>query len=231
MFGYRHFICTLFVVSLIVCAALRPAHLLAAFDNDNRSWQTLGINFYEDDDWRFKASAQTRLFDDSKFLGVRLVAPTVEYKLHQNLDIGATYLLEDARAEAGDDSIRLHIFWLHMSPQWNINEKTRFSMRHLAGYRAIESMDNYWVSRHMFGLDYKLTDCGRLVGAGIDTEVFYNYDTHRICENRFRPIKLTFTLIERAKLQLYFMLQSKRFGGSSRWDTAYVFGQSIGFKF
>jgi hypothetical protein len=87
------------------------------------------------------------------------------------------------------------------------------------------------VSRHLFAFDYKLAECGRLVGAGIDTEVFYNYDTSRICENRFRPVKLTFKLTERAKLQLYFMLQSKRFGKSSSWDNAYVFGQSVGFTF
>ena len=231
MFGYRNFVYTLIVLALLAFAALRPTHLHAEFDNDNRTWQTLGINFYENDNWRFKGAAQTRLFDDSKFLGVWLVAPTIEYKLNKNFDFGGTYLLEDVRAEAGDDYTRLHIFWLHMSPHWNLNEKTRFSMRHLAGYRAIESHDNYWVSRHLFGLDRKLTDCGRLVGVGIDTEVFYNYDTDRICENRFRPIKLTFSLTERAKLQLYFMFQSKRFGDNKSWDTAYIFGQSIGFKF
>ncbi len=221
----------LFVLMLVAVAALRPVSVFAEFDNDNRTWQTLGINFYEDDNWRIKGAAQTRLFDDSKFLGVWLLAPTVQYKLHPNLDIGGTYLLEDVRAEAGDDYTRLHILWLHLSPHWNLSEKTKFSMRHLAGYRAIESHDNYWVSRHLFALDYKLEGCGRMVGVGIDTEVFYNYDTSRICENRFRPAKLTFKLTERAKLQLYFMLQSKRFGKSSSWENAYVFGQSVGFTF
>ena len=231
MFGYRNFISSLFVLSLVAIVVLRPTRLLAEFDQDNRTWQMLGFNFYEDVNWRFKGAAQTRLFDDSKFLGVWLVAPTVEYKIHPNLDIGGTYLLEDARAETGDDYIRLHIFWLHMSPRWDLTKSTRFSMRHLAGYRAIESRDNYWVSRHLFALNYKLNDCGPLVGAGIDTEVFYNYDTDRICENRFKPIKLTFSLTERSKLQLYLMFQSKRFGENKSWDTAYIFGQSIGFKF
>ena len=223
----------LLALSIVAVAALRPVSVFAEFDNDNRTWQTLGINFYEDDSWRIKGAAQTRLFDDSKFLGVWLVAPTVQYKLHPNLDVGGTYLLEDVRAEAGDDYTRLHIFWLHLSPHWNLGEKTRFSMRHIAGYRAIESHDNYWVSRHLFALDYKLEDCGRLLGVGLDTEVFYNYDSDsdRICENRFRPAKFTFKLTDRAKLQLYFMVQSKRFGDNKSWDNAYVFGQTIGFKF
>ncbi|CAA6676404.1 MULTISPECIES: DUF2490 domain-containing protein [unclassified Lentimonas] len=231
MFAYRNFFHTLVVLSLVAFAALRPARLLAEFDNDNRSWQTLGINFYEDDNWRFKAAAQTRLFDDSKFMGVWLIAPTAEYKINKNWDVGTTYLMEDARAEAGDDYTRLHIFWLHISPHWNLSENTRFAMRHTAVYRAVESHDNYWVSRHLFDLSYALHDYGPLVGVGIDTEVFYNYDTDRLNENRFKPLKLTFALGKQAKLQLYGMLQSKRFGENRSWDTAYVFGQTISYKF
>lgn len=231
MFSFRYILRSLCALSLSAFALLRPSLARAEFDNDVRTWQTLAVNFYEDDNWRFKAAAQTRMFDDSKFLGVWLVAPTVEYKLNKNWDIGSTYLLEDVRAEAGDDYTRYNIFWFHISPHWNLTENTLFAMRHTAAYRAVESHDNYWVSRHLFDLSYALHDCGALVGVGIDTEVFYNYDVDRLNENRFKPLKLTFALGKQTKLQLYGMLQSKRFGTNQSWDTAYVFGQTISYKF
>lgn len=231
MSNSRHFArCTL-ILAIFALVELCPTRLIAEFEGDNRSWQTLGVTFHDGDNWRVKAAAQTRLYDDSKFLGTWLVTPTVEYKLHPNLDIGASYLLEDVRGEAGDNYTRLHIFWLHASPHWQLNEKFSFSMRHLLGYRAIESRDNCWITRHRFSLSRKLDDCGPLIGVGMDTELIYNCETDRFYENRFKPLNLTFSLNERTKFQFYCMLQSKRLRGESDWETAYVFGQTIVYRF
>ncbi len=202
----------------------------AEFDDDVRFWQTLSINAYEDDHWRVTAGAQSRLFDEGKFLGAWLLFPTVQYKVHPNVDLGATYFLEDIRGECGQDYGRLHIFWLHASPHWQLNEKLKFSMRHTLGLRAIESGDDYWISRHRFALDYKLENYGRLVGIGASTEVFARYDTDEIFENRFIPLKTTFKLTDRSKLSLFFMAQSKRGVGCADWETAYIFGQSLSYK-
>lgn len=199
----------------------------AEFDGDVRFWQTLSINAYENDNWRITASGQSRLFDEGKFLGAWLLFPTVQYKVHPNLDLGATYLLEDIRNDCRDDYGRLHIFWLNASPHWQINERLKFSMRHVLGLRAVESSDDYWISRHRFSLDYKVEDCGRLVGLGASTEVFVRYDTDEIFENRFIPIKATFKLTDRSKLSLFVMTQTKR---CPDWETAYVFGQSLSYK-
>jgi hypothetical protein len=222
-----------YIRAFLVCSGLALAgqKLSAEFDNDTRLWQTIGINAYEDDNWRISAGGQTRLSDEGKYLGTWLLYPTVQYKLHPNLDLGASYLLEDTRSEAGDDYTRLHIFWLHASPHWQLNEKLKFGMRHLVGLREIESSDDYWISRHRFSFDYKLEDYGRLVGIGASTEVFVRYDTDEVFENRFIPLKATFKLTDRSKLSLYLMAQSKRAIGSSTWETAYVFGQSISYKF
>lgn len=218
---------------LLACSGLMMTaqQLSAEFDNDARLWQTLSINAYEDDNWRISAGAQSRLFDEGKYLGTWLVYPTVQYKIHPNLDLGGSYLLEDIRSEAGDDYTRLHIFWLHASPHWQLNENLKFSMRHLVGLRAIESADDYWISRHRFGFDYKLQDFGPLVGIGTSTEVFVRYDTDEIFENRFIPLKGTFKLNDSTKLSLFVMTQSKRAIGQSDWETAYVFGQSLSIKF
>jgi hypothetical protein len=202
----------------------------AEFDNDIRLWQTVSVNAFENDSWRITASGQSRLFDEGKFLGAWLLFPTVEYKASPNLNLGATYLLEDIRSDCGTDYGRLHIFWLHASPHWQLSEHLKFSMRHVLGLRTVESSEDYWISRHRFGLDYKLTNCGRLIGIGADTEVFVRYDTDEIFENRFVPLKTTFKLTDRAKLSLYLMAQSKRGIGRSDWETAYVFGQSISYK-
>jgi len=220
------FLCLLGTFGGLLCTPAAQAE----FDGDVRLWQTLRINAYENDDWRITASGQTRLFDEGKFLGAWLLFPTVEYKAHPNLDLGGTYLLEDIRSDCGDDYGRLHIFWLHASPHWQINERLKFSMRHVLGLRAVESGEDYWISRHRFGLDYKLEDCGRLVGLGANTEVFVRYDTDEVFENRFIPLKATFRLTDRSKLSLFVMAQSKRGIGRHDWETACVFGQSISYK-
>ena len=218
----------IFLVLLITLGGLFNAPMLRAeFDGDIRLWQTLSVNAYEDEHWRVTASGQSRFFDEGKFLGAWLLFPTVQYKVHPNLDLGATYLLEDIRSDCGDDYGRIHIFWLHASPRWQVSEKLKFSMRHVLGLRAIESGDDYWISRHRFALDYKLENYGRFVGIGTSTEVFARYDTDEIFENRFIPLKTTFKLTDRAKLSLFFMAQSKR---CPDWETAFVFGQSLSYK-
>lgn len=215
---------------LLLASQCITTSLHAEFDGDVRLWQTLGINFYENDSWRVTAGAQSRLFDEGKFLGAWLVFPTVQYKVHPNVDLGATYLYENIRGECGDDFTKLHIFWLHVSPHWQLNERTKFSMRHLLGLRAIEGSDDYYISRHRFNLDYQLKDYGRLVGVGASTELFYRYDDHRLFENRLIPLSLKFRLTDRSSLTLYGMAQSKRYTDCSDWETAYVFGQSISYK-
>jgi hypothetical protein len=231
MFSFRSAPRCIFVLAIFAFVQLCPVSVFAEFDGDIRSWQTLGFTFHETDNWRFKGAAQTRLYDECQFLGTWLVAPAAEYKIHPNLDIGGAYLLEDARAEAGDDYTRLHIFWLYLAPHWNLNERVSVSMRHVLAYRKVESFDNYWVSRHRFSFNYKLENLGRLTGMGAETEVFYNYETDRLSENRFKPVKATFTINPQTKFQLYFMLHSKRFGDDSSWQNAYVFGQSLSYKF
>ncbi len=205
--------------------------LYAEFDNDVRLWQTLSVNAFENESWRISAGAQARQFDEGKFLGAWLLFPTVHYKVHQNLDLGATYLLEDIRNDCGSDYGRLHIFWLHASPHWQLNDELKFSMRHVLGLRKIESGDAYWISRHQFGLDYALENCGRLVGIGANTELFFRYDTEELFENRFIPIKATFKISDHTKLSLFIMAQSKKYTDCSSWETAYIFGQSLSFKF
>jgi len=216
--------------AIILAFTSLPSTAKAELDNDVRLWQTLGINFYEDADWRVTAHGQTRFFDEGKFLGAWLLFPTLEYKLHANLDIGATYLLEDIRSDCGRDYDRLHIFWLHASPHWKLNEDWQFKMRHVLGRRAIESQRDYWMSRHLFSINYKVEDAWRLVGLSANTELFYRYDDNRLFENRFIPVKATFKLNEKTKLSLFVMAQSRRYGRCSSWETGYVFGQSLSYK-
>tara|TARA_B110000285_G_scaffold155857_1_gene173933 strand:+ start:937 stop:1476 length:540 start_codon:yes stop_codon:yes gene_type:complete len=171
--------CFLDLSVVVVVGHLSASPLLARFDKDFSTWQALGFTFYEDDTWRIKAAAQTRWYDDSSFLATWFVHPILEYKFHPNLDIGATYLFEDLRAQAGNDCTRVHIFRLYLAPHWKIDDRISFSMRHLLALRGTESVDNQWVSRHRFSLSYKVADMGALTGFGLDTEVFYNYTTDR----------------------------------------------------
>jgi len=214
-----------------VVGLLSTSPLLARFDKDFSTWQALSVTFYEDDAWRLKAAAQTRWYDDSSFLATWFVNPIIEYKCHPNLDIGGTYLLEDVRAQAGHDFTRVHIFRLYLSPHWKIDDRISLSMRHLLALRAIESRDNQWVSRHRVSCSYKVADMGVLTAVGLDTEVFYNYSTDRLTENRFKPLKLSFRINKQTKFELFYMFQSKRFGSDQNWQTAYVFGQSLSYKF
>lgn len=218
------------IAAILIATAIFPSAIRAEFGNDVRLWQTLGINFHEDADWRITAHAQTRFFDEGKFLGAWLLFPTIQYKAHPNLDLGATYLLEDIRSQCGADYGRLHIFWLHASPHWQLNENWKFSMRHVIGLRSIEGNDNYGLSRHQFAINYKVQNAGRLVGLGASTELFYRYDEDRLFENRFIPIKATFKLTDKSKLSLFLMAQSKRYADCKDWETAYVFGQSVSYK-
>lgn len=223
--------CFLNLSVLVTFGLLNASPVLARFDKDFSTWQALAFTFYEDEAWRIKATAQARWYNDSSFLATWFVNPILEYKLHPNLDIGATYLIEDVRAQSGDDYTRMHIFRLYLTPKWKIDDRISYSMRHLLALRAIESIDNQWISRHRFSFNYKVVEMGPLTAIGLDAEVFYNYTTNRLFENRFKPLKLSFRINKQTKCELFYMFQSKRFGDHASWQTAYVFGQSMNYKF
>lgn len=211
----------------LLAALLLPLALHAEFNGDFRLWQTASVRLHEDANWRLTAAAETRFFEEGKYLGAWLLFPTLQYKIHPNLDLGGTYLFEDIRSQCGIDYERLHIFWLHASPHWQLNEDLNLSMRHVLGFRSVESRDDYGISRHLFALNYRLKNCGPLVGLSASTELFYRYDSDLLFENRLVPIKGTFKLNDRTKLSLYFVAQSKRSTHCDDWKTAYIFGQSI----
>ena len=223
--------CVLNLCVMVAFGLLGTSPVQARFDKDFSTWQVLGFTFYEDEAWRIKATAQTRWYNDNSFLATWFVNPILEYKIHSNLDIGATYLIEELRAQSGDDYTRVHIFRLYLAPHWKLGDRKSYSMRHLLALRAIESIDNQLVSRHRFSFNYKVVDMGPLACIGADAEVFYNYTTNRLFENRFRPLKLSFSVNKQTKLELFYMFQSKRFGDDATWQTAYVFGQLLNYKF
>ena len=71
---------------------------------------------------------------------------------------------------------------------------------------------------------------GRLTAIGASTELFYRYDEDRLFENRFVPVSGTFKLTDKASLSLYLMAQSKRSTGCGGWETAWVIGQTLSYK-
>jgi len=206
---------------------------MAEHDGDMRYWQTLALNYYETDSWRFKVHAQTRLYDDANFLGAYLVFPSVEYKAHKNLDLAATYLYEGIRRSASDDYTMLHIFWLHTNWQWNLSDHLSFSMRNVLGWRTFESSakNDYWITRDKFALSYRLNNMWRIVAIGANTELFYNFNEGTLFENRAVPLSLTFKLSEQSMLSLYGMIQSKDVTANGDWEHAYIFGQTLSYKF
>lgn len=110
---------------------------------------------------------------------------------------------------------------------WSVVEWLAYAYRHLLALRAIECRGNQWVSRHRVRCSYKMADMGVLTAVGLDTEVFYNYSTERLIENRFKPVKLFFSINRQTTFELFYMFQSKRLGSDQNWQTARVFGQSL----
>lgn len=227
MFSFRS------TLSRILLVLLFAGALSAEHDGDMRYWQTLGLNCYENENWRFKLAAQTRLYDDANFLGAYLVMPSVEYKLHPNVDLATTYLYEGIRNSASDDFTMLHIFWVHANWKWKLADDLSFAMRNVLGWRSFEcaALEDYWITRNKFALSYAVDGPWRLVGVGVNTEVFYNFKEGIVCENRAVPLSLTFKLTEKAKLSLYGMIQSVNYPAANGWEHATIFGQTVTYKF
>ena len=223
---------SLFILTLH--ALVSAVGLCAEHDGDIRYWQTLAFNFHENEDWRFKGLVQTRLFDDADFLGAYLFVPTVEYKLSDQVDIGATYLHQGIRGECTDAYTMLNIYWLHATSRWKINDKMGFTMRNVLAYRDYENgvYADYWLTRNRFALGYTIEEMGRLVASGISAELFYDLEEGYLSEVRTVPLSLTFRLTDQVKLTLYGMVQSKNYcTKGSDWEHAYVLGQTLSYNF
>ncbi|TVP78951.1 MAG: DUF2490 domain-containing protein [Puniceicoccaceae bacterium] len=214
---------------ILVLIPFCPATLLAR--DDLQAWQMLSLNFWQSGPHSASLYMDHRLVDDLSTTGVWVGGPRYKYAAHKNLQLGLGFVYLDVKnLETGSWTYQLRPE-LEINPRFKISENLSFHFRNRLEVRYIESQSGSNVrSRHRPQLTHSI-QWKAMEKIYANTELFYSHETHQVNEFRTVPVGLGFKLTDSAKLDLFYLIQSRRQGGGSDWRHNHVMGTHLIYSF
>ncbi|MFU8848418.1 MAG: DUF2490 domain-containing protein [Opitutales bacterium] len=206
-----------------------PASLAAR--DDLQAWQWLSLNFWQAGPHSASLYLDHRMVDDVSTTGVWVGGPRYKYAAHKYLQLGLGFVYLDVQnLETGSWTYQLRPE-LEINPRFRINESWSFHFRNRLEVRYIESQSGPNVrSRHRPQLTYAF-EWKAVEKIYANTELFYSHESHEVNEFRSVPLGVGFKLTEAAKLNLFYMVQSKRQAGGSDWSHNHILGTHLIHRF
>ena len=207
---------------------LPPAGVRAA-DQDFGTWQWVSLEMYHHDKFTATLFNETRWRDNSTDFSLELVGPLFRYQAwsHTSFALGA-YYLHVPRGFNLDDTNQA---WLdvEMLNTWKPAEGYAFSVRTMFENRWLEDPHGMrQVSRHRFGLAYTCKDFGPLAKIYANDEVFLDWDSGEIRENRAIPLAVTLKVRDNINVDIFPMIRSTK--GRDEWTNEYILGTHLVWK-
>lgn len=189
--------------------------------DDFGSWHGLSVKVLDADGWALSQVAQLRFRDDSSELFARLLSSQLTYSASPRLRVGLNYTVLPARPVDSNDFRAQRRWELEIMPRWSagdrlvIDWRSRLELRWLEGRAGRNER-----SRHQPQVTFRIGGSGRLQSVYANNEIFYDHDAHRLTENRFVPLGLSFRLTGQGSVSAQYMLQSVR--GNHGWSQSHV---------
>lgn len=188
---------------------LLPMPLAAVDDLGTWQWNTLEV-------WR-GGTVTAALFnelrwrDDSRDFSLGLVGPIARWQPfdHTSFALGAYYLhvprgfeLDDTNQAWAD--LEMLNTW-KLDGQWSLSMRTMFENRWLEEPHGMRQF-----SRHRLGIAWTPPPGGRILKLHANDEIFLDWDSGEISENRAIPLAVSFRLSPTLTLDLFPMVRSVR---------------------
>ena len=179
------------------------------------TWQSLNLKYLDTrkldlvfySDWRSS-------LDPSRFGGY-LASQQVKFELHPNLIGGVNYTFLSLPTKHSDELIETHRAECEVVPHFKVDDwleiaaRQRFELPWPEGHGGPSER-----TRHRIQLDFPIQHAGRLRSAFVYEEVFYDFEQHRVTENRLAPAGLSFRLAEKSSLSVFYTWQTVHTAGT-----------------
>ncbi|HAV13769.1 MAG TPA: hypothetical protein DCX06_09830 [Opitutae bacterium] len=209
---------------------LTAATALNARD-DIMMWNWLSLNLWQNDTHKVHAYFDNRIVDDVTEENLWLASLRYKFKAHKNLQLGFGYTYIDVRNITTDswrDQQRLEF---EVNPSFKLDDNWKLSFRNRMEVRYYEDRDDSSSRfRHRTQLSRPI-DLGPLSSYYANVELFYLLDLEKVNEVRTVPVGTGIRLGENTKLNLFYMIQSKRTGSTSTWNHAHALGTNLIYTF
>lgn len=216
-------------VTLLACATFGVCAPLYALD-DFGAWQWNSLEFYHHDKFTATLFNELRWKDTASEFSLGLVGPLLRYQAwsHTSFALGA-YYLHVPRGFNLDDTNQA---WLDLemlntwkpSADWAFNMRTMFENRWLEDPHGMRQ-----ISRHRVGVAYTCHDLGPITKLYANNELFLDWDSGAIRENRAIPFAVSMKITPSVSLDVFPMLRSTT-NGRSDWTHEMIVGTHLVWK-
>lgn len=221
--SYTH----LLKVGLIWLAAVASLH----GRDDIMMWNWLSLNLWQNDTHKVHAYFDNRLVEDVTEEKLWLGSLRYKFKAHKNLQLGFGYTYLDVRNVEADTWTHQNRLEFELNPKFKLNDDWTLALRNRMEVRFIEERsDSSARFRHRIQLS-RPVELGPISSYYANIEGFYLLDLDKVNEVRTVPIGTGIKLAENTKLNLFYMIQSKRIGSTSSWSHAHALGTNLIYTF
>jgi hypothetical protein len=199
-----------------------------AYAGDLQTWHTSTLRWGAMERTHLVTEVQARVTDDVSDLSDYRFGHGLEYRVRDDLRAGGAYRYIRTEDSAGDWR-HTHRLELYLTQRWRLAEPWSLALRNrLEVLRDQGERDTRQRTRHRVTFDRALSGRGALERLSFGNEVFYDFESDRVSENRLVPVALGFRLLETVDAQVGWMMRSTR--RNSGWEHDQVITTSLAFR-
>lgn len=237
-----------FLTTLIFLTAM------PAVADDTQYWSQNSFHLLEKDRVALSLYLEGRFANDASDLGGVFVGPKLTYQAHPNLGLGLAVkridldgdvVLTAARSDGGGPQIDGRIEF-ELAPRARLSDRWQFNGRHRAEWIHRETQSDRTRFRHLLrwtrslrkmdGSDPADTESGHEAPRSGWSHIFFSNeifhedgeDLFKVNENRMVPFGARWKMSQRASIDIFYLLHSRKFDGD--WDHNHVLGTFLSLK-
>jgi len=209
---------TILTALLSHAAVTAPVHAR----DDIQSWNWISIYFWENSQHRAYLCGDHRIDNDMGKEKLWIAGIGHRYLAHKHLQHGLGYLYMDIRNVGTNAWTQKKHLEFEFNPKDKLTDTLGFHLRNRLETRFLENQDTAdYRSRHRLQLA-RAVAIDPVCKLFVNTEAFYVYSIDKLNEIRRVPFGTGLTLRPSARLNLFYMIQSKRTQATDNWNHNHI---------
>lgn len=218
------------VYVFLVCFALFRIGEIYGNGWDVEYWQYLNLKNWECGPYKLYTIGETRLNHNISTFYYFKIAENFAYQALPFLDLEAHYCFIYNKSRGSSQFKHANRLEFEINPfvtfeDWvTLKWRNRIELQKKQGVSHIQ-----FIARHRTLASFAIKKSCYLTSIQIYDEIFYDFDTNRISQNRFVPCELSFKADCDITVDLFVMIRNFYSFSSKKWYKSFAIGSEIGF--